>query len=155
MGCGSGNTANEMAETSYQSYLGVDISEEALAKAAKRSKENGRQDRNRFECADIMHYVPTGQFNVILFRESMYHVPINKIKATLDRYAAFLKDNGVLIVRLFASNRAVAQSEDKPRPAAMLRLMESEFDVVERGQYDAIPGRPTVLVLRPRKKLAN
>jgi SAM-dependent methyltransferase len=155
MGCGSGNTANEMAETSYQSYLGVDISEEALAKAAKRSKENGRQDKNRFECADIMHYVPTGKFDVILFRESMYHVPINKIKATLDRYAAFLKDNGVLIVRLFASNRAVAQSKDKPRPAAMLRLMESEFDVVEKGRYDAIPGRPTVLVLRTGKGLAQ
>src|SRR5271165_6494021 len=41
VGCGSGNTATEMAETSYRSYLGVDISEAALAKARKRSAEIG------------------------------------------------------------------------------------------------------------------
>src|SRR5208283_3826456 len=45
IGCGSGNTATEMAGT-YRSYLGVDISEAALAKARKRSLECGRQDKN-------------------------------------------------------------------------------------------------------------
>jgi len=78
VGCGSGNTATELAETAYQTYLGVDISEAALAKARRRSRECGRQDKNRFECADFLSYVPTGQFDVILFRESMYHVPLGK-----------------------------------------------------------------------------
>jgi SAM-dependent methyltransferase len=150
IGCGSGNTAVEVAAPAYRSYVGVDISETALAKATQRSIENGRQDKNRFECADFLDYVPTGQFDVILFRESMYHVPLSKVKTTLERYSAYLKDGGVFIVRLFASSRDDAEGKDKYRPTAMLGVMEAEFDVVERRQYpDA--GRPTVIVFRPKR----
>jgi SAM-dependent methyltransferase len=149
IGCGSGNTATEVATTAYRSYLGVDISEAALAKATKRSIECGRQNKNRFERADFLDYVPTGQFDVILFRESMYHVPLSKVKATLERYAAYLKDGGVFIVRLFASSREDAESKEKYRPTTMLGIMEVEFDVVEKRQY-AYPGRPTVIVFRPK-----
>src|SRR5258708_39996767 len=46
IGCGSGNTATEMSAAAYQTYVGVDISEEALAKAARRSKEIGRHNKN-------------------------------------------------------------------------------------------------------------
>src|ERR1700677_3606494 len=38
IGCGSGNTATELAPT-YQTYLGGDISEGALAKATRRREE--------------------------------------------------------------------------------------------------------------------
>jgi len=151
LGCGSGNTANEMAMTAYESYLGVDISEAALAKAARRSKMNGRQGKNSFECGDLMHYVPKETYDVILFRESMYHVPINRIKAILDHYSAYLNDEGVFIVRLFAGNREAINGKDKPRPTAMLQVMEREFEAVEKGQYP-IAGHPTVLVLRPKKQ---
>jgi SAM-dependent methyltransferase len=41
LGCGSGNTATEMAAT-YHSYVGVDIAQAALAKAARRSKDRTR-----------------------------------------------------------------------------------------------------------------
>jgi|SRR5271170_592399 len=149
MGCGSGNTANEMAATAYQSYVGVDISEVALAKAARRSKENGRQEKNRFECDDLLDYVPTGKYDAILFRESMYHVPIGRIKSTLDHYSAYLKDDGVFIVRLYTSTQQDPSGKEKYRPTAMLSIMEREFDVVEKGRY-AVPGRPTVIVFRPK-----
>jgi SAM-dependent methyltransferase len=154
MGCGSGNTGNEIAVTAYRSYLGVDISEAALAKAERRSKLNGRHEKNSFECGDLMHYVPKEKYDVILFRESMYHVPVNKIKATLDHYSSYLKDNGVFIVRLFAASREVVNGKDKPRPTRMLNVMEEEFEVVEKGRYP-VAGHPTVLVLRPRKQLNN
>jgi len=154
MGCGSGNTANEMAIASYKSYHGVDISEAALAKAEMRSVTNGRQNKNSFECGDLMHYVPKKKYDVILFRESMYHVPVNRIKSTLDRYSAYLEDGGVFIVRLFASSREDVSSKDKPRPATMLNIMEREFDVLEKGKYP-VAGHPTVLVFRPKNRLAN
>ncbi len=154
IGCGSGNTATEMAETAYQGYLGVDISEAALAKARRRSQECGRQDKNRFECGDFLAYVPTGQYDVILFRESMYHVPLGKVKATLDRYSAYLIDGGVFVVRLFASSGDSADGKDKYRPSAMLNIMEAEFDVVEKGRYE-VPGRPTVIVFRPKARMKN
>jgi SAM-dependent methyltransferase len=152
IGCGSGNTATEMAATAYQTYVGVDISEEALAKARKRSEGVGRRDKNRFECADFMSYVPTGKFDVILFRESMYHVPLRQVKSTLERYSEYLKENGVFVVRLFAGNRET--NESKYRPMAMLAIMEAEFDVVEKGQYED-RGRPTVIVFRPKVRVKN
>jgi SAM-dependent methyltransferase len=154
IGSGSGNTATEMAETSYRSYLGVDISEAALAKARRRSQECGRQDKNRFECGDFLTYVPTGQYDVILFRESMYHVPLGKVKETLDRYSVYLKEGGVFVVRLFASSGDRPDGKDKPRPAAMLSIMETEFDVLEKARYE-VPGKPTVMVFRPKARLKN
>jgi SAM-dependent methyltransferase len=153
IGCGSGNTATEMAGT-YRSYVGVDISEAALAKARRRSEECGRGDKNSFECADFLTYVPSGQYDVILFRESMYHVPLGKVKATLDRYSVYLKEGGVFVVRLYASSSDRPNGEDKQRPAAMLRIMETEFDVLEKARYD-VPGQPTVMVLRPAACLKN
>jgi SAM-dependent methyltransferase len=152
IGCGSGNTATEMAETSYRSYLGVDISEAALAKARKRSADCGRQNKNSFECGDFLSYVPTGQYDVILFRESMYHVPLGKVKEILDRYSVYLKEGGVFVVRLFASSGDRPDGKDKQRPAAMLRIMEAEFEVLEKARYD-VPGRPTVMVFRPKARL--
>src|ERR1022692_3182217 len=49
LGCGPGNTANELDPKSYSTYLGVDISEEALAKAIRRTTSSGRPEKNRFE----------------------------------------------------------------------------------------------------------
>ena len=133
MGCGSGNTATEMADT-YKSYVGVDISEEALKKAANRSQKIGRGDKNRFECSDFISYVPAQQYNVILFRDQLYHVPIGKVKATLDRYSTYLKKDGVLIVRLFAGDRQT--NESKYRPTTMLANIEAEFDILEKSQHE-------------------
>ena len=153
IGCGSGNTATETAPT-YRSYLGVDISEAALAKARRRSEECRRQNKNRFECGDFLTYVPSEQYDVILFRESMYHVPLAKVKATLDRYSAYLKEGGVFVVRLYVSSADRGDGKDKYRPAAMLRIMETEFDVLEKARYD-VPGKPTVMVFRPKPRRKN
>ena len=42
LGCGPGNTANELSASAYRTYVGMDISEEALAKARRRTEANGR-----------------------------------------------------------------------------------------------------------------
>ena len=149
IGCGSGNTATEMAGH-YRSYLGLDISEAALATARRRSQECGRGDKNRFACGDFLAYVPPGQYDVILFRESLYHVPLGKIKSTLDRYSAYLNKDGVVVIRLFVSSADRPIGEDKHRPAAMLRIIDTEFDVLEKARYN-VPGQPTVMVFRPKR----
>jgi SAM-dependent methyltransferase len=147
LGCGSGNTANEVSVTAYDSYIGVDISEAALRKATKRSEKNGRAQKNRFVQGDILNYLPTGQFRVVLFRESMYHVPLGKIKPMLDRYSKYLADGGVFIVRLNTTDGIVGKT--KSRPSAMIAAIESDFDVLEKRQYGGESG-PTVIVFRPR-----
>jgi SAM-dependent methyltransferase len=149
LGCGPGNTANEMADTTYASYVGVDISDAALAKAVRRTKECGREGKNTFAQSDFLGYEPTQDFDVILFRESLYHVPFGQVRPILDKFGKHLKPEGVFIVRLYAGS--LESDELKPRVTAKLDLIKREFDVVEATEY-ARPGRPTVLVFRPRRK---
>jgi SAM-dependent methyltransferase len=144
LGCGPGNTANEVADSAYRKYVGVDISKEALAKAKQRSVENGRGIKNQFECSDFLSYVPTQKFDVILFRESMYHVPIGKIQAMLERLSQSLKPGGVFIVRMYT----VDDGQVKQRPIAMFELLEKEFSVVEKSHY--AKSGATVMVLQPK-----
>ena len=141
LGCGPGNTANELAASAYQTYVGVDISEAALLKARRRTEQDGRTEKNLFVKDDFLNYVPAQRFDLILFRESMYHVPIGKVKTILDRYAKYLKDGGVFVVRLHGGTT-------KHRPKAMLNLIKSEFEIIEKSQY---PEEATVLVFKPRR----
>jgi SAM-dependent methyltransferase len=147
LGCGPGNTANELSADAYRSYVGVDISEAALAKAVKRTGENGRADKNSFVCSDFLGYTPTKEFDIILFRESMYHIPYGQVLEILDKYSKSLKQGGVFIVRLFAGDHRPGKI--KYRVTRKLNLIKREFDLVESRQYDT-PGLPTVLVFRPR-----
>jgi len=148
LGCGPGNTANEIAFNSYQNYVGVDISEAALEKGRKRTLESGRSAKNTFVQADFINYEPIQKFDVILFRESMYHVPMGKIEATLDRLSNYLKQDGVFVVRMFTGDDWEGGKRNKPRPLAMIKILETEFAVVEKRVYER-RGDPQVLVLRP------
>jgi hypothetical protein len=82
----------------------------------------------------------------------MDHVPLGKVKATLDRYSVYLKDSGVFVVRLYASSADRSNGEDKQRPAAMLSTVETEFDVLEKRRYE-VPGWQTVMVFRPKPRM--
>ena len=146
LGCGQGNTANEMAP-GYKKYLGVDISDECLKKARQRSNDEGRGAVNSFEQGDFLTYAPADKFDVILFRESMYHVPIGKIKPMLDRLAKFLTPTGIFIVRLYLVGDGTKTL--KRRPIAMMELMERKFDLLHKSDYEE--GGSRVLVFRPKK----
>lgn len=148
LGCGPGNTANELAPV-YQHYVGMDISEEALAKARRRTEQNGRSHKNRFERGDFLSYVPSQKFDVILFREAIYHVPLGRVKKTLDRFSEYLADGGVFIVRLYVLEKGKA----KHRPSAMIGIIEREFDVLERSDYSE--SGSTVIVFRPKGRSLN
>ena len=147
LGCGPGNTANELANGAYRSYIGVDISEVALEKAVRRTRDNGRADKNSFVNSDFLEYAPAHDFDVILFRESLYHVPYGQVLPILEKYSKHVKKNGVFIVRLYAGDDT---KKTKFRVARKLDLLKREFDIVESCEYDQ-PGTPTVLVFRSRR----
>jgi SAM-dependent methyltransferase len=149
LGCGPGNTATELASP-YRTYVGVDISEVALEKARKKTEETGRAGRNHFACSDFLSYDPGQIFDVILFRESMYHVPIGQVKTILDKYAKFLAEDGVFVVRLFLAG---PQGEKRYRPKAIIRAIEDEFEVIEKAEYD--DRGLTITVFRPRVSAAK
>ncbi|MGC2527998.1 MAG: class I SAM-dependent methyltransferase [Candidatus Acidiferrum sp.] len=151
LGCGSGNTSTELKASAYKSYLGVDISEACLEKARKRTQMAGRVGKNTFVRGDFLEFVPACHFDLILFRESMYHVPMGKIPATLRRYSRCLTKHGVFVIRLFTFDKGKTLN----RPSAMLRLIESQFEVAERGEHRYRGGEQAavvVLVIRPQPR---
>ena len=139
LGCGSGSTGNELTPTTYHHYTGVDISEVAIAKARRRTEENGRGDKNRHFQSDLLEYAPTQQFDVILFRDSIYYVARGKIKAMLYRYSTYLKEGGVFIVRMADGSGEYKQIMD---------TIENHFEVL--GTYSFDRPKAVVMIFRSR-----
>jgi SAM-dependent methyltransferase len=147
LGCGPGNTANELAANVYQSYVGVDISEAALAKAEKRTEETGRTGKNSFVNSDFLKYEPNREFDVILFRESMYHIPYGQVLPILKKFSKHLKSTGVFIVRLYVGDHRPGVI--KPRVTAKIDLIKHEYSLIEARQFE-LPALPNVIVFRPK-----
>jgi 2-polyprenyl-6-hydroxyphenyl methylase/3-demethylubiquinone-9 3-methyltransferase len=137
LGCGAGNTGCELNDSAYREYTGVDISDVALEKARLRSEACQRGRINRYAQSDISTYIPDREYEVILFRESIYYIPRSHIKNTLERYSRYLKDGGVLIVRLHDAKVA----DD------LLKLIGSSFKILE--DHRSYPSGPVVVILRP------
>jgi SAM-dependent methyltransferase len=127
LGCGSGTTGIELDPASYTYYTGVDISDVAIEKAKTRAREAGVADRREHRSSDILTYVPERKYNVILFGDSIYYIPFARIASMLSRYAAYLTDNGVFVVRLFDVSGKRRQIVD---------IIESHSSVVERHQNE-------------------
>lgn len=137
LGCGSGNTGIELAENTYHDYTGVDISDVAIDVAKKRAEEDGRTEQNHYIQWDISSYEPTQQFDVILFRDSIYYVAGPKLMGILDRYSRCLKQGGVFIVRLWTGNG---------KYRGIVDFLEANFEVVEKAVSG--PSDTVVLVFR-------
>jgi SAM-dependent methyltransferase len=122
LGCGSGNTGNELEWAKYGSYTGVDVSSVAVEKANARSRQNGREAKNEYVCADIENYAPRTVYDVILFRESIFYIPYSKVRQVLDRYANHLKPGGVFIVRMC----------DRDKYAGIVGVIQKHYRVIDQ-----------------------
>jgi len=137
LGCGSGNTGNEIAAEHYRLYTGVDISDVAIAKARERSQTVGRGGKNEYVQFDILHYEPERAYDLILFRESIVYVPDFHIRDMLVRYSRFLSPGGVFIVRMC----------DRERYQGILNTIRRHFQVVETYVPENVS--TIVVVFRP------
>ncbi|HEX7860394.1 MAG TPA: class I SAM-dependent methyltransferase [Verrucomicrobiae bacterium] len=125
LGCGSGNTANEVQAGCYRKYVGVDISDVAVQKAINRSAANGRSANAYFQ-GDICTYQPSETFDVILFRESIWYIPFPQLRAQLDRYRQYLSPCGVIIVRFY----------EKRKFEAITSLINNHYHILEEHVFD-------------------
>lgn len=137
LGCGLGNTGAELAAETYSHYTGVDISDVAVEFAKKKTQEHGRIEKNEYFRADILSYQPTKRFDVILFRESIYYVSGPPLKGLLARYAQFLKQGGVFMVRLWTGTG---------KYSGIVDFLEANYSMVEK--YAPQPSGPVILVFR-------
>jgi 2-polyprenyl-3-methyl-5-hydroxy-6-metoxy-1,4-benzoquinol methylase len=93
VGCGEGILQERLEPNTYTQYVGVDSSNTAIRRAAERQDE-----KTSFVMADFNTYVPSEQFDIIIFNECLYHAddPLGLVK----RYESFLKDDGLFIVSI-------------------------------------------------------
>lgn len=100
VGSGEGLLADHLRPLGYSRFLGIDLSETAIAQAA------GRRDaKTDFAAADAETYAPPpGRWDAVVFNECVYYFtdPVGSVR----RYEAFLEEGGVFIVSTFRSRRA-------------------------------------------------
>jgi len=94
IGCGEGLLQQRLQSQNYKRFIGTDISDLAIQKAAADAGDN----KCSYLVADMDTYKPDGQFDLIIFNEVIYYskYPLK----TLQRLATYLKPNGLLIVTI-------------------------------------------------------
>lgn len=103
-GCGEGILLQRLSGVPYSRYVGIDISQTAIDRAAK-----GANSQIVFRQADVQRFVPAESFDAIIFNEVLYY--LEQPLETVQRYEAWLRPGGIFVVSLYAqSTRAVAIS---------------------------------------------
>lgn len=115
VGCGDGVLFQRFKALGYSRYTGVDYSKVAIDKMERFS-----DDRTAFVQGDGNTYTPSGDFDVIVFCESLYylHDPVSSLR----RYSLNLKDGGHIIISSYTDSR---------RSNYFLREIKSSFKVMD------------------------
>jgi 2-polyprenyl-3-methyl-5-hydroxy-6-metoxy-1,4-benzoquinol methylase len=101
-GCGQGVLLRRLPSSCYSKYVGIDLSESAISVAQQNANE-----RSTFLAADCEEYLPTQQFDVIVFNEVL--CCLRDPLRTVDRYARALNPGGVLLVSLCTAGRGAGK----------------------------------------------
>ena len=101
-GCGQGVLLRRLPSSCYSKYVGIDLSESAISVAQQHANE-----RSTFLAADCEEYLPTQQFDVIVFNEVL--CCLRDPLRTVDRYARALNPGGVLLVSLCTAGRGTGK----------------------------------------------
>lgn len=96
LGCGEGGDAVWLAENGWQ-VTAVDVSDTAIARAAREAQERGVADRITFERHDLAESLPDGRFDLV--SAQFLQSPIAMDRAGLLRRAAgAVADGGLLVI---------------------------------------------------------
>ncbi len=84
LGCGEGVLLEKFADSDYAAYLGIDFSEVAIQNTAKLVNEKAR-----FLIGDLNKLEVTGQYDVIVYNESLYYLrhPRHAVQALFKNLA--------------------------------------------------------------------
>lgn len=101
MGCGTA-TIQTVEQSGATSVTGVDLSSAAICLAQTRAKES-----TILTVGDMEGYQPEDgeTYDVILFAESLYYVPVARIEGLLRRLSTYLAPDGVFIVTIAHPDR--------------------------------------------------
>jgi SAM-dependent methyltransferase len=136
VGSGEGVLQRRLEPLSYSRYLGIDKSQEAIARA-----QIQRDARTEFRCADVETYSPQDRFDVIVFNELLYYLqdPVDVVR----RLAHSLSPGGIIIISMlrWTSSRRIWRSLDRSM------AIEDRVTVTHRsvGSWDVKVMRPPTL----------
>jgi predicted TPR repeat methyltransferase len=120
LGCGTGSIAGALNPDSFESFLGIDLSAEAIARASKQSNH-----KIHFEVGDMLQFASARKFSVILLSESLYYINAWRRKGLVLRAAQMLAPGGYIVV-------TVAQPQ---RFSRMLQMLRENFQVLEDRRF--------------------
>jgi SAM-dependent methyltransferase len=102
LGCGAGHLDRifKQQRFTFRSFTGIDISGEAVDRARVLAEEMALAPSIRYTAADLNQIdLPARSFDFIYFFQSLHH--IEALEQVLDRCAAALRPNGLLLVNEF------------------------------------------------------
>jgi SAM-dependent methyltransferase len=124
LGCGPGSAGRYLDAAAYSSYIGVDISDVAVQEARRKNQ----RPQNTYVQSDILSYRPDGEFDVILFGDSLYYIPRSEVIGMLQRFVPHLGRTGVFMVKM----------HDTPAYRPLFEILRTHFTVVEEHQHPPI-----------------
>jgi SAM-dependent methyltransferase len=134
VGCGHGRLLQLLAPYGLSSYLGIDVSTEAVRLARSLGVANAS-----FEVADFEEWKASTKFGAIVFSESLFYAA--RPLAVLTRYAGWLEKGGVFIVSQWRhGNHGIIWSH-----------VQTRFHVLHAAKVENTKGQIwDVRVLRPK-----
>ncbi len=98
VGCGEGVLADHLRPDGYRRYLGLDLSETAVAAARRRAVAG-----TSFAVADAESWPLLGRFDAVVLNECLYYMrePLELVR----RASASLGPGGLLVVSMFLTGR--------------------------------------------------
>jgi trans-aconitate methyltransferase len=129
LGCGTAAIAGALKLESFQSFLGVDLSSEAISRASKYANH-----KIRFETGDMMQYHCARKYNVILFPNSLNYASWHSRKKLLRGSSGSLDQGGRIIVSL----------AQPARYAGMIKMIRKSFAVEVDRDLESAGGRVLV-----------
>jgi len=115
-GCGQGLLLSRLPEFAYSKYVGIDVSETAIA--AARALEKGPRSLLVTDCDG---YTPGEQFDVIVFNEVLYC--LRDPLAVVERYTHSLRSDGVVLVSMCSAARGAS---------AIFERLNAEYSPVDQ-----------------------
>jgi 2-polyprenyl-3-methyl-5-hydroxy-6-metoxy-1,4-benzoquinol methylase len=121
VGCGSGALHGKLKSFGYRRYLGIDVSETAIASAS--AMKDASTD---FMAVPGEAFETEDRFDAVVFNESLYYFA--DCNATLQRYIRLLEPGGILVISM-----ALSGLRDGLRKLAIWQETESILETIEEA----------------------
>jgi 2-polyprenyl-3-methyl-5-hydroxy-6-metoxy-1,4-benzoquinol methylase len=134
IGCGPGRLLEMVSRVDYDSYVGLDVSAEAV----ERARSLGHA-RSSFFTGFAEDFQSDQRFGVIVFNEVLYY--LKQPAEVLKRYAGLLRDDGRLVVSMY----------DCMPARSVWRSLKQHFEITQAARVtNHLKHTWDVRVVRPR-----